>query len=99
LNQLCSGLDVVFSSEEGIEKNEYLLPSTSNAPIRINAEDRRWLEEELEIIYLDTGATTPELDEPIGRNFLRGAEITWHELNLHCDVDRDKTDKVKRIKP
>jgi hypothetical protein len=27
LNQLCSGLDVIFSSEEGIEKNEYLLPS------------------------------------------------------------------------
>lgn len=27
---------------------------------------------------------------------MRGAEITWHELSLHCDVDRDKTDKVKR---
>lgn len=25
-----------------------------------------------------------------------GAEITWHELSLHCDVDRDKTDKIKR---
>lgn len=96
LNQLCSGLDVVFSNEEGVEKNEHLLPSSSNAPIRINADDRRWLEEELEIIYLDTGDTVPELDDPIGRNFLRGAEITWHELNLHCDVNRDKTDRVKR---
>jgi len=96
LHQLCSGLQVSVSSGVGVEANEYLIPSSSNAPIPLNSDDRKWLEEELEIIYLNTGATAPDLNEPVGRRFLCGAEITWHELSLHCDINREKTEKVKR---
>jgi tetratricopeptide (TPR) repeat protein len=95
IHELCSGLDVLISTGEGSEANEYLLPSSSNAPIRLNSDDRKWLEEELEIVHLNTGVTAPELHELVGRRFLCGAEITWHELSLHCDVVRDKTEKVK----
>ena len=37
----------------------------------------------------------PPKDRDVGRDFLRGAEISWYELGLHCDVDREKTDKLK----
>ncbi len=102
IHQLCSGLDVISSSKRIVESNEYFLPSSSHAPIRITSEDRKWLEEELEIVHLNVGTTAPDLNEDpdlnerIGRRFLRGAEITWHELSLHVDVNREKTDKIKR---
>jgi len=95
IHELCSGLNVLISSGGSMEANEYLLPSSSNAPIQLDSDDRKWLEEELEIVHLNTGATAPELNELVGRRFLCGAEITWHELSLHCDVSRDKTEKVK----
>jgi tetratricopeptide (TPR) repeat protein len=95
IHELCSGLDVLISDSKSMEANEYLLPSSSNAPIRLDFDERKWLEEELEIVHLNTGATAPELNEMVGRRFLCGAEITWHELSLHCDVVRDKTEKVK----
>jgi tetratricopeptide (TPR) repeat protein len=96
IHELCSGLNVLLSSGGGIKASEYLLPSSSNAPIQLDSDDRKWLEEELEIVHLNTGVIAPELNEPVGRRFLCGAEITWHELSLHCDVSRDKTEKVKR---
>ena len=96
IHELCSGLSVLLFSGGSTEASEYLLPSSSNAPIQLDSDDRKWLEEELEIVHLNTGVTAPELNEAVGRRFLCGAEITWHELSLHCDVSRDKTEKVKR---
>lgn len=96
LHQLCSGLEFLISSGVRGETDECLLPSSSNAPIPLNSDDRKWLEEELEIVHLNIGAIAPDLNEPVGRRFLCGAEITWHELSLHSDVDREKAGKVKR---
>jgi hypothetical protein len=96
LHQLCSGLEFLISSGVRVEADECLLPSSSNAPIPLNYNDRKWLEEELEIVHLNIGAIAPNLNEPVGRRFLSGAEITWHELSLHSDVDREKAGKVKR---
>jgi tetratricopeptide (TPR) repeat protein len=97
IHQLCAGLEFLISSNRvRAEADEYLLPSSSNAPIPLSPDDRKWLEEELEIVHLNIGVNAPDVNTPVGRHFLCGAEITWHELSLHSDVDREKAGKVKR---
>jgi tetratricopeptide (TPR) repeat protein len=96
LNQLSSGLKVLLSKQIS-EVGECFLPSSSEAPIPLDVRDKTWLEEELEIVHINIGADSPnQKPEEIGSEFLRGAEITWHELSVHCDVDRDKTEKLKK---
>lgn len=43
IHELCSGLNVLLSSGGGIKASEYLLPSSSNAPIQLDSDDRKCL--------------------------------------------------------
>lgn len=95
IDQLCSGLNLTVSNKGSTKSDEYLLPSSSGAPIKLTSKDQKWLEEELEIVHLNLDTTKPDVNESIGLPFLRGAEITWHELSLHVDVNRDKTNKIQ----
>lgn len=38
----------------------------------------------------------PPSGRSVGREFLRGAEVSWYELGLHYDGDRDLSEKLER---
>lgn len=63
-------------------------PSISGSPITIQGDSMPWLAEDLEAVHLGVGQRPPA-DRVPERDFLRGHEITWYDLALHCDVDRD----------
>lgn len=94
-HQLSSGIASYFVHISGSSSEEIILPSSSGAPIAISQKDQRWIEEELELVDIGSGQTLPP-NRQIGREFLRGAEISWYDLGLHYDVDRDVTDRIQR---
>jgi len=95
LHQFCSGLRGTFASTLPGDARTASLPSSSGAPLLISPKDQRWLEEEVEIVTLESGLAPP-VDRTIGRDFLQGNEISWYELGIHSDVERDLTSKVHR---
>jgi tetratricopeptide (TPR) repeat protein len=95
LHQFCSGLNSTFASTSQADARTASLPSSSGAPLLIPPKDQRWLEEEVEIVTLESGQAPP-VDRTIGRDFLQGNEISWYELGIHSDVERDITSKAHR---
>ena len=91
LYQICSGLEELLIS--GRDPDGVVLPSSSGAPITLKPSDINWIEEEIEIVHLNAGVVR-DSERDIGRDFLRGKEITWHELGLRYDVERDQTSKL-----
>lgn len=95
LHQFCSGLRSTFPSTLQADAGTTSLPSSSGAPLLVSPKDQRWMEEEAEIVALESGLAPP-VDRTIGRDFLQGNEISWYELGIHSDVERDVTSKVQR---
>lgn len=91
---LAAGIDTCLP-EANTDADRCILPSFSGAPISVGPEDLRWIEEEFELLHQGVGQRRVRSD-PVGREFLRGNEITWYELGLHCDVDRDKAESLRR---
>ena len=50
----------------------------------------RWLEEELELVHSTVGVQNSDQDDTLGGNFLKGSTVTWFDLNMRFDVERDK---------
>ncbi len=95
LHHLCSGLELELATPSVSDLDEYLLPSSSGAPISLDLQERQWLSEELQIVDLSSGYEDSE-DGDSGGDFLRGAEVSWHALSNKYDVDRDKTQRIRR---
>ncbi len=70
------------------------LPNIEGPPVPVSHEDLLWLSEDLEIVHLGVGAKPAPSSNP-GRDFLRGSSISWFELAIHSDVDREKTEKLQ----
>ena len=98
LHQLCSGLHSIQPGTPVLGQEECILPSSSGTPFLLDVKTRQWMEEELEFVNLSAGVvpTATRLEVLAGREFLRGAEIDWYELNLQVDVVRDKTRQIER---
>lgn len=95
--QLASGLSVEFPSHT-IPSEEYTLPSKSGAPILVPNSQIAWLQSHLDLIHLGIGIESPQLDESeeAQSEFLRGGIVTWRELELRRDAERDVTDDIVR---
>jgi tetratricopeptide (TPR) repeat protein len=94
VNQFCSGLESLYAGAS-IGIDEVRFPSSSGAPITIGVSERRWLEEEFELVGLGAGGS-PSEGRDVGRDFLCGNEISWYELGLHYDIDRDLSDRLQQ---
>jgi hypothetical protein len=97
-HQLCSGLESQKQPEAANPaENICILPSSSSAPLLLDARTRQKLQGEIELVDLNAG-TQPPFPNYTRRDFLRGieAEISWYGLNNQYDVPRDKVDKFKR---
>lgn len=81
-----SSLAVHFSDIESTHKDErYILVTPNGASIELELANWLWLSEDLEILHRNTGLTGE--DDP--DEFRRGADISWRNLQLHHDCDRD----------
>jgi len=78
-------------------KNEQIwIPSLKSGSVVISNEQYCWIQEDLELLHLDIG-TKEEENRQIGLDFYRGNPITWLELGLHYDVDRDITKGLLKL--
>jgi len=72
-----------------------VLPTKSGAPCPLEDLDRLWLEEELQLVHLDSAIVGTEGPEA----FRRGGTITWRDLDHHYDCDRTVTaDVLDRVR-
>ncbi len=90
---LGEGLESLYAVESRLASDAAVLPTKSGTRTTLDTEDRRYLEEELEIVGISAGTVADE-DRETCLSFSKGKQITWFELGLHCDVDRDKTDRI-----
>jgi tetratricopeptide (TPR) repeat protein len=94
--QLGHGLARLAPSRDITRDREVELPSSSGAPITPPAIKLRWLEEEMDLVGMNSSELPPEGRE-VGKDFLRGAPIARCDLAHHIDVERTKTGLLKRI--
>jgi hypothetical protein len=94
LHHLCSGLKLTLAAAEG-QSGANSIPTNSNVPLVLAARDQRWLEEEFDIVTLEAGNHPPE-NRVVSQEFLRGNEISWYELGIHSDVERDLLHKLEK---
>lgn len=95
VEHLGAGLRAEFRGQDHDQSDEHMLPSRSGAPIPLPVDKERWLEEEFELVHLGVGTVTPDQD-PASQEFLRGAVISWVELSLGKDAERDKTNAIEQ---
>jgi len=95
LAHLSSGLRVEFLGPDQENAEQHTLPSLSGAPIILPIEKERWLEEELEVVHLGVGSSSVSQDD-LSQEFLRGAVVSWVELSLGKDAEREKTQKIEQ---
>ena len=100
--EFCAGLDVVGRDEPLEVTGDCLVPTLVETDGQSHVQlaplpppDQRWLEEELEIVHLGVGRSPPSTGMPPGREFLRGARISWYELALRFDVEREITARIR----
>jgi len=66
------------------------LPGAGGTPKDLSNERLAYLGEDLELVHLGAGTRPADGTEPI-RHFLHGGQITWFELGLQADVEREST--------
>lgn len=72
------------------------LPGAGGAPKDLSNERLAHLGEDLDIVHLAAGTRPAEGTQPI-HHFLQGGQITWFELGLQADVERECTRDLLRI--
>lgn len=72
-----------------------VFPSSSGADITLDDRTATWLQEEMTLVHKNVGLS-PEQEVVSHSAFLRGRKISWFELGLHLDVDRDIADKMRK---
>ena len=74
------------------------LPSFDHETTEIAASDYSWVFEQFNIVH--QGLVTSDLDtediEIVRRDFFRGQKVSWINLHLHHDIDRNITEQLKR---
>jgi tetratricopeptide (TPR) repeat protein len=89
---LGSGLLDYFGSHLSTAAERCAIPTRAGAPHPLDVRDCLWLEEELEIVHLDIaakGEDTPDV-------YRKGAPVTWRNLSLHHDCEREVGHRVRR---
>lgn len=70
------------------------LPSNSGTPISITNQKIAWLEEELELVHLNIG-NSPSINTETTYDFRKGKSVSWFDLALRLDIDRDLYSKLE----
>ena len=92
LPDVCEGLREI---QEGVEPTEEILfPQLGGGTVAISPDRARWMEEQLELVHRDIGLVTNDQSED--DSFLKGATVSWNDLDSRVDIDRDITTKLEQ---
>ena len=97
IEHLASGISVKFPRNVS-EGTNYTLPSEHGTPIPIPTDRRTWLQSQLSLVHLGLPIKEPQIGNADGpaSEFYRGGVISWEDLDLRRDLERDLTSKVER---
>jgi tetratricopeptide (TPR) repeat protein len=95
-NQIADGLAAAYGGGASLPLDGSLFPTKSGVRSTLSAEDEQYLKEELDIVGINAGTVADE-DRQACLAFYKGKEITWFELGLHCDVDRESSDRIQKV--
>ncbi len=87
LDEICQGLSKTINPKSCIEAIE--LPGWEEQKVAIPPDKVPWLEENVEFVRAS------ESGESNRQEFLRGKLISWGGLELHYDIDREKTNSLE----
>ena len=90
LRNLCNGVAVHYSDLHNEDDERHILPSSSGAPIEVESENWLWLSQDLELLHRSVGIA----GDDDSREYRLGADVSWRNLHLHHDCDRDITPMV-----
>ena len=68
--------------------------STETTLTILSIENRNYISEDLDIVHY--GLAGNDSESEIGTDFWKGHEITWKEINMGVDLERDITSDIKR---
>ena len=92
LRDVCQGLR---ETDDDVElTKDILLPQFGGGTVEISPERARWVEEQLEFVHWDMGSS-PDA-QPEDDSFLRGATVSWYDLECRVDIDRDITPQLEQ---
>jgi tetratricopeptide (TPR) repeat protein len=96
IGNFLDGLEAQARAAEMGSEEVIQLPGVGGVPKDIAGEVLAFLEEDLELVHLAAGNRLADGDRPI-RQFLTGGQISWFELGLQADVEREKLPELLRI--
>ena len=92
LPDVCQGLRDL-QQDSGPTK-ETLFPKFRRGTVPMDPERVRWTEEQLELVHWDVGSVIDDQTEE--ESFLKGATVSWNDLNGRADADRDIIPKLEQ---
>jgi len=93
VKKFLDGLETLLARRAHGSDDLVILPGVSGVEKIVSAKDATWLSEDIELIHSNVGTralTTTQL----GQAFLKGGLISWFELGVGCDIDRDRTHEI-----
>lgn len=91
LRSLCCGIAVHYADRQVAGEERCVLPTSSGAPLEVESNDWLWLSEDLELVHRAAGLAG---DDDAG-DYRRGADVSWRNLQLRHDCDRDITPSLR----
>ena len=91
LRSVCNGIAVHFADLSGEDNDRCVLPSTSGASIEVASTDWLWLREDIELLHRSAGLS----GDDDATDYRIGADISWRNLHLRHDCDRDITPNIR----
>ena len=91
LRDLCNGLSVHYADLTDSSHDRHILPCHSGAPLEIEHKTWLWLSEGLDLLHRSIGID----GDADARPYRLGADISWRNLHLHHDCDRDITAMIR----
>ncbi len=91
VRSLCAGLADAHAGLRSPDTERTVLPTAAGAPMEVDPQDALWLREDRELLYRGIGLQGPDN----AAEFRRGGEVSWRNLQLHHDCDRDVTPALR----
>jgi len=91
---ICRGFEAMLHPRIS-SPQRFEFPSFSEGKVCMSFDKVLWLQEEMELIHLGVGVSPTDGSLP-GRDFYRGRIISWFELMMHFDVQRDQISNIKQ---
>ena len=91
LRDLCNGISVHYADIADSTRDRHILPCHSGAPLEIEHKTWLWLSEGLDLLQRSIGID----GAPDSRPYRLGGDISWRNLHLHHDCDRDITAMIR----